>query len=76
MACFRVLGIEGDSGGSRDGSGSEMSGRGQRDMGTVRNVSEYWAVNGRETLGPSAPSVVTDHESGWPNSDGLHYLNP
>ena len=35
-ACFRVLGIEGDSGGSRDGSGSEMSGRGQRELGAVR----------------------------------------
>ena len=35
-ACFRVLGIEGDSGGSRDRSGSEILGRGQRDMGAVR----------------------------------------
>ena len=37
--------------------------------GRCGNVSEDWAVNGRETLGPSVPSVVTDHESGWPISE-------
>ena len=44
--------------------------------GRCENVSEYWAVNGRETLGLSAPSVVIDHESQWLDSDQLYYLNP
>ena len=43
--------------------------------GRCGNVSEYRTVNGRETLGPSAPSAVIDHESQWPNSDGFDYLN-
>ena len=39
--------------------------------GRSENVSEYWAVNGQETLGPSVPSVVIDHESQWPVSDHM-----
>ena len=47
------------------------------DKGTGRcgNVSESWAVNGWETLGLSAPSVVMHHESQWPSSDGQRYLS-
>ena len=71
-----MLGIEGDSRGSRNEGGSEMSDRRQRDKGVVGTVSEYWVVNRQETLGPSVPSVVTNHESWWPDSEGLYYINP